>query len=355
MIDIVKGIIEIPILLLIFYLFGALVLRRKNRPANHGLFLVVGFFVYYFLFFVVIFPFMVKYRPLTWFLKAWLPIVGVVIVVSGILNGKSAIDHLKEVARYALEHKVVALIIGAVILAQVIIVTTTYNFTLDAAYYVANVTTTLETNMINVYDPFTGAWQDHYEVRYLFATYPINDAVMCWLFAVPALIQTKLTMSAVVIILVNVLYIMIAKVLFEDNAKGVAVMVAMMFFVNVMLYTIFTSSLFLLTRSYEGKTVIGNLSIMTIFYIFMLLINDEIITYPWLSMFLVSLGSMTISTSGNMLIPALLSVLFVPYMIVKKTLKPLPKFIACVLPGVLMLVVYVLYIEGFFVFHTYPT
>lgn len=354
MIDVIIGILAIPLNLIIYYLFGALILRARKRPVNEGLLLIVGFFTYHILFFIVLVPFMIKYRPFSWFVRTFLPILVVVLLLSLILN----FSHIKELVikgiSFVKREKVISAVILAVILLQVIIVTCIYNFTLDAAYYVSNVTTTLQTDMINVYDPFTGSWLDHYEVRYLFATYSINDAFMCKILSIPALIQTKFTMSAVVIIMVNVLYIMIAKCLFKDDLRGVAIMTVSMFIVNLLFYTIFTSSLFLFTRTYEGKTIIGNLSVVTIFYIFMLLINDEEIHLPWLSMFIISLGSVTISSSGNMLIPATLSLLFVPYMIIKRTLKPLIKYLCCLLPGVVMVLVYILYIEGYFVLYTYP-
>ena len=354
MLDVIIGILAIPLNLIIYYLFGALILRASKRTVNEGLLLIVGFFTYHILFFIVLLPFMIKYRPFSWFVRTFLPILVVVLLLSSILN----FSHIKELVMkgisFVKREKVISVVILAVILLQVIIVTCTYNFTLDAAYYVSNVTTTLQTDMINVYDPFTGSWLDHYEVRYLFATYSINDAFMCKMLSIPALIQTKLTMSAVVIIMVNVLYIMIAKCLCKDDLRGVALMTASMFIVNLLFYTIFTSSLFLFTRTYEGKTIIGNLSVVTIFYIFMLLINDEEINLPWLSMFIISLGSVTISSSGNMLIPATLSLLFVPYMIIKRTLKPLIKYLCCLLPGVVMVLVYILYIEGYFVLYTYP-
>lgn len=355
MFDVIKGILEIPLNLIIFYLFGALIIRRKNKTINEGLCLIVGFFAYYALFLFVCFPFMIKYRPLSWFMNVWIPLVAVIIVASAVLNRMAFKELVKRGATFVKNNKIAAIALFIIVLLQVVIVTCSYNFTLDAAYYVSNVTTTLETDMMNVYDPFTGAWQDHYEVRYLFATYSINDAVMCSILGIPALIQTKLTMSAVVIILVNILYVMIAKCLFRDDVKGVAIMLAMMFLVNMMFYTIFTSSLFLLTRTYEGKTIVGNLSIVAIFYIFMLMISEDEIALPWLSMFIISLGSMTISSSGNMLIPAQLSILAVPYMFMKKTIRPLPKYIACVLPGVAMVLIYILYVKGVFVFYTYPT
>ncbi|MDO4188953.1 MAG: DUF6077 domain-containing protein [Lachnospiraceae bacterium] len=356
MFDVIKGVLGIPLNLIIFYLFGALVLRRKGKVVNEGLNLIVGFFTYYILFFIVIFPFMIKYRPLSWFMTVWIPLCVIILVISAVINRKNIAELVSKGILFARENKAVSIVILAVIFIQILIVTCTYNFTLDAAYYVANVTTTIDTNMINVYDPFTGAWLDHYEVRYLFATYPINDAVMCKILAIPALVQTKLTMSGVIIIIVNILYIMIARCLFreKDTNRSTAIMLVMIFIVNITFYTIFTSSLFLLTRTYEGKTIVGNLSILAIFYIFMMMISDEEISFPWLSIFIISVGSMTISSSGNMLIPAELSLLFVPYMFVKKTLKPLVKYIACMIPGIAMLLVYVLYIEGYFVFYTYP-
>lgn len=354
MFEIIKGIMGIPINLIIFYLFGALILHRKNAVIREGVTLITGFFAYYFAFFVVCFPFMIKYRPLSWLITAWVPVVLVLCVLSAVINRKNIAESLKSLSDGIKNHKIAAFVIILIVLLQVVIVTVTYNFTLDAAYYVSNVTTSLDTNMINVYDPFTGAWQDHYEVRYLFATYSINDAVMCRIFGTSALIQTKLTMSGVVIILVNVIYLMITKTLFKNNTKAVPIMMGMIFIVNVTFYTIFTSSLFLMTRTYEGKTIVGNVSLLIIFYIFMLIVSDDEISFPWLTMFITSLGSITISSSANMLVPAELLILFVPHMFVKKTLKPLPKLLACVLPGVLMMLVYILYIEGYFVFHTYP-
>ena len=353
MIAIIKSILVIVFNLIVYFLFGSLVLYKKDKKINAGLSLFTGFFAYYILFFLVCFPFMIKYRPFTWFVNTIIPIIAAVLVVSLVLNAKRIKAMLGEIKPFIDENKLALVLILLIVAVQVVLVCTTYNFTLDAAYYVSNVTTTIDTNMINVYDPFTGAWQDHYEVRYLFATYSINDALICYIAGIPALLQTKLVMSATIIILVNILYVMIANYLLSDMKKTV-VMVAFMFFINVTFNTIFTSSLFLLTRTYEGKTVIGNLSVLFIFYIFMKMMNDDEIYLPWLMLFIVSLGSMTISSSGNMLIPAELSVLFVPYMIVKKTVKPILKYVVCMVPGIAIVLIYILYVKGVFVFYTYP-
>lgn len=353
--EIIKSVLLILLNLTLYLSFGALILNRKNKELSIPLCLIAGYFGYYILFFMVCMPYMIKYRPLTWLTRTWIPVAFVVMIVSLFVCRKKLLEAFKKLLNTAKEHRIAAFAVLAVILLQVIIVSSTYNFTLDAAYYVANVSTSLQTNMINVYDPFTGAWQNHYEVRYFFATYSINDAVLCQFFNMEALIWARIVMSSTVIILVNILYVMIAAFLFKGDIRKTAIMLISMLVVNVLFASIFTPSYFLLTRTYEGKTIVGNITVPFVFYIYMNLINDVEIDNPWLMTFLASIGSITISSSANMLIPGELLLLYVPYMLLKKTVKPLPKLICCVLPGLLMLVVYVLYIEGFFVLYTYPT
>lgn len=352
---VISSILLIILNLIMYTCFGSLILRRKNKELSLSMSLIVGYFAYYIVFFLVCMPYMIKYRPLTWLTRTWIPIAFLVIVGSIIICRKELCTALLKLFSEIKENKIIVACIGLIILIQVIVVSSTYNFTLDAAYYVANVSTSLETNMINVYDPFTGNWQNHYEIRYFFATYSINDAVMCQFFKQEALIYTRTVMSSVVIIAVNVLYILIADYLFKGNKKAIVIMLLSMLFVNLTFASIFTPSYFLMTRTYEGKTIVGNLAIPVIFYIYMKVINDEDVYLPWLSTFIVSVGAITISSSANMVLPAELCLLYFPYMVMKKTVKPLPKLALCILPGILMLIIYVLYIEGYFVLYTYPT
>ncbi len=339
---------------IIYLAFGSLIIRRRGREWSLGLSILMGFFLYYSLFFFCCVPIMVRYRPLSLLTKIWVPIVCVIVLVSCVINGKAWYDKLKSILTKVKQHPFITAAMIFLVLIQVIIVTRSYNFTLDAAYYVANVATSVETNMMNVYDPFTGMWQDHYEMRYFFATYSMNDAVFCQLTGIPALLQTKTIMAAVIIISTNLLYYLIAKTLYPDNSKSVLAMLGIMFFLNMMFITIYTSSLFLMTRTYEGKAIVGNLSLLAVFYLYICILKCEKIPYLWAMLFLVCFGSMTISSSANMLLPAELSVLFIPLVFMKKDWKIIPKYISCMLPGLVMAVIYVAYVKGYFVLYTAP-
>lgn len=360
----------------ILYLsFGSLITRRighkqgasddtdavscKDAPCPLALSVVTGFFFYYSVFFFVCIIPMKYYRPLSMLTRIWVPMVIVVTVLSAVLNGRSWVAGFKKAAAYISEKPVAVALIIIPVIIQVILVSCTYNFTLDAAYYVANVATSVETNMMNVYDPFTGAWQDHYEMRYFFATYQIQDAVVCQLTGIPALIWTKSVMAVTVILLTNIIYYMIASELLGAGAVknkdlAVPVMMIFMFIMNLTFITIYTSSLFLMTRTYEGKAIVGNLALMTVFYLFIRMNDDSLEERPWLMTFLVCFGSATISSSANMLLPVELTVMFLPMILRKRKWGMLPKYMACVVPGIVFSLVFVLYVKGYFVWYTFP-
>ena len=369
---------------IIYLSFGSFLTRRKDSACPLFLSVVAGFFFYYFVFFFVCVPPMQYFRPLLMLTKIWVPIVILVVAVSAFMNGKRWISWFKNAGSYVKKHPVVTALMILIIGAQVVLVSCTYNFTLDAAYYVANVATSVETNMMNVYDPFTGAWQDHYEMRYFFATYSMQDSVVCQFTGIPALIWTKSVMAVTIILLTNMVYIMIARELLiyrrsvndhdldkaavnadlpaSDNGMSgrintetaVVIMTAIMFFINLTFITIYTSSLFLMTRTYEGKAIVGNLAIMTIFYLFIRMNDESLSVRPWLITFIVCFGAATISSSANMLLPVELTVLFLPMILRKKAWRMIPKYISCVIPGMVFSLVFVLYVKGYFVLYTFP-
>jgi len=388
-------VLSIVVNFILYLAFGSYITARKGQKFNFLMSILVGFFLYYCVFFLVCLPIMIKFRPLSMLTKIWLPIVIVLVLLSIALHGKKWLAAFPEFIAEFKKNKLIYLLLFLMVAAQIVIVTSSYNFTLDAAYYVANVATSVETNMMNVYDPFTGAWQDHFELRYFFATYQINDAVVCQITGIPALIQTKTIMAATIIILTNIVYYLIADELFansfiaesltniknkvskanttstrntevirdteaaseniRDNTKEkVVLMLLLIFVMNLMFITIYTSSLFLMTRTYEGKAIVGNLSILTVFYLFIKLLDEDSNEIIWWMVFFVCFGSTTISSSANMLIPGELSVLMLPLVFIKKKISYLFKYLICALPGICFALAFVLYVKGYFVLYTYP-
>lgn len=351
---IVTGILVILLNCIVYTAFGALICMKKEKRSSLAINMVVGFFLYYALFFIVCLPIMLTYRPLSLLSTVWAGVVAVIVLLALVLKGREIARSLKELYAAIKQNRIISLVIFLLILVQVILVASTYNFTLDAAYYVANVSTSVNTNMINVYDPFTGAWQDHFELRYVFATYSIHDAVICQLTKLPALVQTKTVMAGIVMLLVNLLYVYISNFMCKDNRRQATLMYIMMIVVNLTYITIYTSANFLMTRTYEGKSIVGNIAVVMIFTIYMMAVRDGMDIKAWIMLFIVCVGTATVSSTANMILPAELCILFVPYIFKKKCFKQLINLLICMIPELVMLMIYVLYVKGYFAVYTYP-
>lgn len=350
---ILKAVIAVLINLIIYYSFGTLFVCRDDKHKSVLLSVGVGFFAYYSLFCLFVYPIMFTYRTLTLLTGIWCCFTLVVVALALVLRRETVALEMRNIKEEISKSPAAAVIIAALILVQVIVIVRSYDFTLDAAYYVANVTTSLDTDMINIYDPFTGAWQDHFELRYAFATYSINDAVMCRLFGLPALVGCKTVMASTVAIVSNLMYLAVSRELFSGDSKKSAAMLGIITWVNFTFITLYTASNFLVKRTYEGKAVVGNVTVVAIFLMFIILISEKAPKLFWLELFLISFGSATVSSSANMLVPAQLSVLLVPYIIKKKKWAIVPKYLIMLIPGICMMLIYVLYVKGFFAIHTY--
>ena len=116
--------------------------------------------------------------------------------------------------------------------------------------------------------------------------------------------------------------------------------------VNYLFISNYTTSNFLMTRTYEGKTIVGNISLLAVFVLYILLVSGEGTDGIFTKLFILALGTATVSSTANMVIPAEICVLFVPYIILQRRWGMLPKVFACILPELVMMLVYVLYVKG---------
>lgn len=350
---IVKALCVLVFNFIMYLAFGSFFTVRKNSDWSMGLTLTVGFFAYYAIFALICLPVMLTFRPLSLLAGFWLFTCAAVFILSCVLYRKSWAPKFVRIKKDISDNTSFWAGVCIITVIATVAVTITYSFTLDAAYYVASVTTNVDTNMINVYDPFTGSWQDHFELRYVFATYPVNDSVICYITKLPALVMTKAVMSSTVMIIVNILYGMISRYFYADHRRAL-LMYALMMLVNSMFISIYTASNFLMTRTYEGKSIIGNISLIFIFVLYMLLVSG---THPkglFVMLFVTCMGTATISSTANMVIPAEVVALFVPYAVIKKKPWILPKVFICIIPELLMMLVYVMYVKGYFAIYTFP-
>lgn len=345
--------------IILYFLFGSIPYSLgKKRPFSVTKAVFTGFFLYYLLFALFCIPVMLLFRPLSLLTSVWVTAAVTVCAFSMLLIVLCFLKNREEYLSYfhkkSGEEGVFFFIILAVTVIEAFIIIYNYQFTLDAAYYVANVTTSLRTDTLNIYDPYTGNWQDHFEMRYFFAVFPLNDAVLCDITGIHPLVWCKTVMTGVSVLLTNMVLYMTGRKLFDGNIKKTSLFIIFAGFMNFFFTTIFTPSVFLTTRTYEGKCLLANVVLPGIFYIYINILEDAKKKENWLMLLLVALGAPVLSSSSNMLVPAMTAITILPLCIIKKDVAIALKSFVCMIPGIVLVLVYVAYVKGMFVLYTYP-
>ncbi|MCI9140173.1 MAG: hypothetical protein HFI78_10820 [Lachnospiraceae bacterium] len=339
---------------ILYLAFGSFLTRFLKKEAfSVTLTLFVGFFFYYSLFSIVCVPMMIRLRPLSELSKFWGGLVIFIVLLSFLFHWKMWAGAAKGIGEFIKGHWIFFLCAVALSIVQVVVIVNAYHFTLDATFYVGTVSTSVYTDRMNIFNPYTGAWQDHFELRYFFATYPIHDAVVCQITGIHPLIETKTIMSSVVVLFTNIIYYKIASELWGEKKGSIWMMMFFAALIHFHYITIFTSANFLLTRTFEGKAIIGNVVLPALFYFFILFIRGKDSLIYWIMLFFICAGSNGLSTTANMLVPAALGIYLFPLTFIKKKWTFIPKCLACMAPGVVMMLLYVGYVKGYYVLYTY--
>ena len=355
MIKLATALLMVFVNLILFFLFGSLITGRfKKTGFSATISIITGFFVMLIVFDLCCFPVMLKWRPLSLLSGIWLGVTLVLCILAIVTGYKSFKQCFKEIGAFAAKNRLFTVGVILLVLVQLVIIGLSYDFTLDASYYVARVTTDVTTDTINIYDPYTGEWTDHFEFRYFFSTYPTLCAVVCSLTGIHPLTFMKIVMSLTVVIMYNMLLFMIGRELFPESVNRVFVF---MFFAGIMLFffsSIYTPAQFLVTRSYEGKAILGNVVLPFIIYLTMLIYKDVKQTDRYIYLFITCLGATALSNSANMLLPMMLFCMLLPAFIRFRDRRILISACLSAAPCIILMLLYVAYVKGMFVFYTYP-
>ena len=354
MMQVVTALILTLVNIILYFLFGCVLCASKKRELSLTRTVFTGFFFYYLLFTLCCIPVMLRWRPLHVLARLWAAVALAVCILGAVRGARLCKPAAIRAASFVKSH--ISAFVGMVCITAVFasIVIISYQFTLDASFYVGDVTTAIRTDTIKIYDAFTGDWQDHFDMRYFFATFPMNDAVMCSIFHIHPLLWCKMTISLTAILLTFMVLYMTGRQLFGASAGKICLFLLFAAVADFFMITIYTTATFLTTRSYEGKCLLANVVLHGILYIYIRLLEDVKDMRTWLLLLLVALGAPVLSSTSNMLVPAMIGVTIVPLALIKRDITVLPKAVMCMLPGVSLTLIYILYVKNIVVFYTYP-
>lgn len=346
--DLIKAGVAVALHLFLFWDFGsafACLCSRKQRASQERI--VIGFFLYYAVFQMAALPMMFAQRRLSELAVLWGIVVAAACAGSFYIRRKKDGRQLRVMGvgaplgpwRERLRFWRLAPVLVA--LAQVVLVSAVYSSYWDATYYVGNVSFSVYTDSIGTIDPLTGNLLNTFDLRHCLATYHMHDAVVCRMLGLHPLIETKTVMVVVVTVVLNLLYHRFGRFLFGKNDRAVALFMGFALLVNVCTYTAFTSSSFVLLRTYEGKAITGAVTSMFLLYWFLQISRKEE-AYGWRSLFVTAWGAAAISSSAWFLVIMSIGVFALVRLITARKLWELVWCGICMAPALVMMFGYLL-------------
>lgn len=221
----------------------------------------------------------------------------------------------------------------------------------DFAYYIGNMSTSVATDTMYVYDGSSGMKLSHLELRYALSGFYMNTAWIAQLVHVPAILVQKYVVGVADILLADAALYSFASEVFGRNKKKSALLVTIVIVMTVFWDVYDTSAQFLLLRGYEAKAYCANVVLpMTAYLLYRIWKRDDRMQ-NWAELFLVAFASVAVSMSSVMLVPALIVLMMLAHICVTKrwdwTL--IRRTLYCLLPNVCYLLIYFAGAQGWLV------
>lgn len=317
--------------LLVPILIGSLFTKYMKTDKNSiALSLICGYAGMFTIFEIVMLPMIylkATFEILVWILGGLLLIIS---AVSCILNA----TRVKKVWKnffweFPRQHFTLYLAIF-IIVFQVLVCTISMHLDYDDAFYVGTSSTTIQTNSLYQYDPYTGNAYQEFPARYVLSPYPIYISMMSKLILMHPATVAHTVMPAIFIPLVYSLIALIGKKILPDNKKAFGIFMLIVAVVQIFsYYSVYTASTFILLRIWQGKALLANLFLPGIFYFVIRTMGDKGKSVEWIVLFCMVSASAFVSSMGIMLAPIMMGILSLIYSIYRKKLRYILQGLLC--------------------------
>ena len=348
MLDWIKVVVILILLFSLFLMFGSLfsqILMKEKRPLGETI--IVGFYAYYVIFQLAAVPMTLTFRKLSELSGIWCGVVGLIACVFLFMRRKHYRDNevqwldMKGWRQSTAVEKFWQMVPYLVAIANIVLVSVIYSNYYDATFYVGGVSFNVHYDTIGTVNPLTGRLLDELDFKHCLATYHVNDSIICQLFEIHPLIQTKTIMVIVITVLLNIVYYQMTGLFFDENARARGVMMGFMLLINLCTYTAYTSSSFILLRTYEGKAITAAVTGTMLLYCFIKRLQTIEKYQDWM-LLIIAWGAVAISPSAIFVVSAGLGIMAIVHMILDKKIKTGIWYVVCMIPAIVMLGCYLL-------------
>ncbi len=269
------------------------------------------------------------------------------------LNPRRDVSLRKQ--RYSRESVLYWGIFAAILLFQMYMAFTRASFDGDDAYYVTESLLAQQANVMNTILPYTGS-STSLDIRHALAVITMWVAFIARAGGIHATIVSHTVLPLLYIPMTYLVYIQIGRILFRKKHEMLPVFMVIMALIQMFGNTsIYTPETFFLTRTWQGKSLVANLVIPLLLWLFLWISRDmsegknwkelessqkmERIS-PWILMGLVNMTSGICSSMGVILGTILIGIYTIVMLVVTRRFSVvLGAFCACI-PNLIYVLIY---------------
>ncbi len=299
---IIKGVLAILFLVIIPELLGLIITKYMEKEKNN---LILAFILGYLIEFAICQLITV---PLIFIEAQFTTVLYIYIFINAILALASVFLNIKRFKELFLEFIKYIKDVPKILIAMVIILVGVQAYGLvgymhlddDDAFYVGTAVTTIETNTIYKYSPTTGNESgEHMDLRYKLGPFPIYYALISKIINIHPTILAHTILPAIFIPLVYMVIGCLGNLLFKRNKENVLWFIVIMSFLAIWgNYSIRNNFSFLLFRVWQGKSILSNIIIPSIWLFYLIGKEDEFKLINYIILFITILAGCLTTTMG---------------------------------------------------------
>lgn len=342
----VKGIIALIALFIVPELIGLFITYFFNKEkGNVILSFILGYLFELALCQILTIPFIYAKAKFTTLEFVFWGILTIISIASLIINRKRFKDIFKELFNNLKKAPKVLLIITVILIALQLYALIVYSHgDDDDAFYVATATTSVQTNTIFKYAAQDGEdYGDNLPLRYVLGPFPVYVALLSNIVQVHPAIFAHCAMPILFIPIVYMVYYLLGEFLFNENKKHSMLFVILLCILNVWgNYSSRTNFSFLLFRIWQGKAILANLILPSIWLMFLMAEKNEFKLWNCLCMLITVLAGTLTTTMGIAFPPIIIACLAFLYLLKTKNLKNAFKICLTAIPCAIYGLLYVI-------------
>lgn len=328
----------VPFLLGLFY--TGFTEKEKNNILLH---MAAGYVIMFGLFEITALPLIFLRQSLSLLVYLYGGILFVVSVISLFCNFRR-IPVIAGNIKQAVQEFTVCIWAQLLIIAGQIFVYIRYQyFNSDDAFFVASAATSLATDTIFAYSPYTGTLYDKLPSRYVLSPFYAFTAAVSKMTDIHPAVIAHMVFMILFLLISYAAYALLGRILFSCNMEKLGYFLILVSALHIFsAYSERTSGLFLLIRLWQGKAVLAGILLPMILYMAIRIFFDESEkkTADFVLLFFLMCACCMVSSMGVILGAIMLGICGMLSAWRQKRIRPLVHTAVCCLPNLLCAGIY---------------